>query len=141
APVASEGPGSPRLARLRVRPRAGAARGATASGAPGRGRGGGEPALGVRAVPRRREGARGVAMAAWTGTATAPALPARRHAAPPKPAPRRRVATRRRPLTSGVGWIVVLGVLLAGVVALNVAVLRLNMSLDRLSQEQTDLHA
>jgi len=80
-------------------------------------------------------------MAAWTGTATAPAVPARRHAAPPKPAPRRRVATRRRPLTSGVGWIVVLGVLLAGVVALNVAVLRLNMSLDRLSQEQTDLHA
>ena len=79
-------------------------------------------------------------MAAWSGTAAAPAVPARR-AATPKPAPLRRAAARRRPVTNGVVWIALLGILLAGVVALNVAVLRLNMSLDRLNQEQTDLHA
>ena len=79
-------------------------------------------------------------MAAWSGTAAAPAVPARRSAAP-KPAPRPRAVARRRPATSGVVWIALLGILLAGVVALNVAVLRLNMSLDRLNQEQTDLHA
>jgi len=81
-------------------------------------------------------------MAAWTGTAAAPVAPARRRRpAPAKPAPGRRPAARRRPVTSGVVWIVLLGFLLAGVVALNVAVLRLNMGLDRLNQEQNDLHA
>ena len=51
-----------------------------------------------------------------------------------KPVPRRRVA-------SGVVWIGVVGVLLAGVVALNVAVLRLNMQLDEVGQERTQLRA
>jgi cell division protein FtsL len=36
-------------------------------------------------------------------------------------------------------WIVVLGVLLAGVVAVNVAVLRLNVSLDKTSQTRLEL--
>src|SRR5262245_11807882 len=49
-----------------------------------------------------------------------------------KPAPRRRVA-------GGVVWIGIVGVLLAGVVALNVAVLRLNMQLDDASRERTQL--
>ena len=50
------------------------------------------------------------------------------------PAPRRRVA-------GGVVWIGVVAVLLAGVVALNVAVLRLNVRLDELSREQSQLKA
>ena len=37
--------------------------------------------------------------------------------------------------------IALVGTLLAGVVATNVAVLRLNMKLDRLGQERTDLQA
>ena len=51
-----------------------------------------------------------------------------------KPASRRRVA-------GGVVWIGVVGVLLAGVVALNVAVLRLNMKLDDVGRERTQLRA
>lgn len=38
-------------------------------------------------------------------------------------------------------WIAVLTVLLAGVVAMNVAVLRLNMTLDRLGRERAQLRA
>jgi cell division protein FtsL len=51
-----------------------------------------------------------------------------------KPAPRRRVA-------GGVVWIGAIAVLLAGVVALNVAVLRLNVRLDELGQERSQLRA
>lgn len=36
-------------------------------------------------------------------------------------------------------WIILMGVLLAGVVALNVAVLRLNLESDQLSQERSEL--
>lgn len=50
-------------------------------------------------------------------------------------------AARPRLVTGGVLWIVALGVLLAGVVAVNVTVLRLNMSLDRLSRERMQLRA
>jgi cell division protein FtsL len=38
-------------------------------------------------------------------------------------------------------WIGVVAFLLAGIVALNVAVLRLNMKLDRLGRERADLQA
>jgi cell division protein FtsL len=48
---------------------------------------------------------------------------------------------RQRRVTGGVVWIGVVAVLLAGVVALNVAVLRLNMKLDHLSRERADLRA
>jgi cell division protein FtsL len=47
----------------------------------------------------------------------------------------------RSRLTGGVLWIVLIAVLLAGVVALNVAVLRLNMRYDRLGRTKVDLVA
>jgi cell division protein FtsL len=50
------------------------------------------------------------------------------------PAARRRVA-------NGVVWIVALALLLAGVVALNVAVLRTNLRIDDLSQKRARLRA
>jgi cell division protein FtsB len=43
--------------------------------------------------------------------------------------------------TGGVIWIGILAVLLAGVVALNVAVLRLNMRYDKLGRTKVDLTA
>jgi len=53
---------------------------------------------------------------------------------------RRRAAGQRR-LAGGVVWIVVAAVLLAGVVAVNVAVLRLNMQLDDLSRQRAKTSA
>ena len=44
-------------------------------------------------------------------------------------------------MASGVAWIVVIGALLAGVVFLNVAVLRLNIRLDKLGTERTQLQS
>ena len=52
----------------------------------------------------------------------------------------RRVASQRR-TAGGAVWIVVMGVLLAGVVALNVAVLRLNLQFDQLARERDQLRA
>jgi cell division protein FtsL len=57
-----------------------------------------------------------------------------------RPRPVRRPASRRR-VAGGVVWIGVVGVLLAGVVALNVAVLRLNVQLDELGRERNQLRA
>jgi cell division protein FtsL len=56
-----------------------------------------------------------------------------------RPAPR--AAPRERRVTGGVFWIAAVAVLLAGVVATNVAVLRLNMTLDRLGRERANLRA
>jgi cell division protein FtsL len=53
----------------------------------------------------------------------------------PRPAPRRRFWV----LSGGVVWIIVFAVLLAGVVAINVAVLRLNLQLDQSGTERTEL--
>jgi hypothetical protein len=80
-------------------------------------------------------------MAAWS-EATALELPA----PPPKPRPKRRPVPRRRAtprarVFGGAVWIGFLAVLLAGVVALNVAVLRLNMQLDELGRERENLRA
>jgi hypothetical protein len=44
-------------------------------------------------------------------------------------------------VTGGVLWIAAVAVLLAGVVATNVAVLRLNMKLDALGRERANLRA
>jgi cell division protein FtsL len=52
-----------------------------------------------------------------------------------------RLRKKRSRLTGGVIWIGVLAVLLAGVVALNVAVLRLNMRYDKLGRTKVDLTA
>jgi cell division protein FtsL len=56
---------------------------------------------------------------------------------------RRRSATgvRGRLLRSGVVWIVALGLLLAGVVAVNVVVLQLNVRLDELGRQRAELKA
>src|SRR5438874_3851041 len=75
-------------------------------------------------------------MASWLAAAhaDAPVL------APPRRKPRAVPAIRPvNPLRSGVTWIVVVGALLAGLVALNVAVLQLNVKLDRLNTERADL--
>ena len=73
-------------------------------------------------------------MAVDAARAHAPALPAR--ARPPRA--HRRGLPRRR-LAGGVAWIAVVAVLLTGIVALNVAVLRLNLELDDLSSKRTQL--
>jgi cell division protein FtsL len=44
-------------------------------------------------------------------------------------------------VAGGAVWIVLMGLLLAGVVALNVAVLRLNLRYDELTQERAQLRA
>jgi cell division protein FtsL len=54
---------------------------------------------------------------------------------------RSRATARRRPVAGGVLWIVVLAGLLSGVVAVNVVVLQLNVRLDGLSRERTELRA
>src|SRR5919202_6201653 len=74
-------------------------------------------------------------MAGWAA-AHAERPPARS----PRPRPARRAKPQRR-VTGGVLWIGVLAILLAGVVAMNVAVLRLNMTLDRLGRERAQLRA
>lgn len=54
---------------------------------------------------------------------------------------RARTRTRARPrlLAGGVIWIVLFAVLLAGVVAVNVSVLRLNIQLDQVGRERSEL--
>ena len=69
--------------------------------------------------------------------ADAVAVPARR----PRPVPRARRRAQPRRLRGGVAWIVVFAVVLAGVVALNVAVLRVNMQVSSLDREQIELQA
>jgi cell division protein FtsL len=57
------------------------------------------------------------------------------------PRSRSRAVKRERRVTGGVFWIGIVAALLAGVVATNVAVLRLNMKLDTLGRERSDLRA
>ncbi|MGZ4380154.1 MAG: hypothetical protein ACXVZ2_02050 [Gaiellaceae bacterium] len=76
-------------------------------------------------------------MAAWSSAArNDEAVRARPHA---QSQARPRPAVKQRRVAGGIVWIVLLGVLLAGVVAMNVAVLRLNMGLDRLGRERASL--
>jgi cell division protein FtsL len=84
-------------------------------------------------------------LASWFVEAAAaePLAPARRRTKPiaaPKPKSRAKARARARS-RAGIAWIVVSGVLLTGVVFVNVAVLRLNLQLDKASQQQTQLHA
>jgi hypothetical protein len=63
-------------------------------------------------------------------------------AAPAVARPRPRASAERRPkVASGVVWIVIIGALLAGVVFMNVAVLRLNIKLDQVGRDRTRLRA
>jgi cell division protein FtsL len=76
----------------------------------------------------------------WFGSAeiAAPA-PTRRGPRPaPAAAPRRRARSGRR-VTGGILWISVFAVLLAGIVALNVAVLRANVGVNKLDRQETQL--
>jgi cell division protein FtsB len=66
--------------------------------------------------------------------------PVRRKPPRPASAPRTRAKARRQ-LSSGVMWIAVFGVLLAGIVAINVAVLQSNIQLDKLGQQRAKLRA
>jgi cell division protein FtsL len=73
-------------------------------------------------------------MAAWAAAARAEETVA-------APRVRPRAVRREHRVTGGVLWIGIVATLLAGVVATNVAVLRLNMKLDHLGRERADLHA
>jgi cell division protein FtsL len=75
-------------------------------------------------------------VATWSAAARADRAPVPRARARPA----RAVRTRTR-VTGGVFWIGFVAALLAGVVAMNVAVLRLNMKLDRLGRERASLQA
>lgn len=57
--------------------------------------------------------------------------------------PRRRTkaGASPRPFSGGILWIAAVGVLLAGIVAVNVVVLQLNMQLDGLGRERAELKA
>ena len=76
-------------------------------------------------------------------TAAAVVAPARtRPRAKPRPKTKPRTRARRRARSHGaILWIVISAVLLAGVVFVNLAVLRLNLSLDKATQERTNLRA
>ena len=78
-------------------------------------------------------------MASWAGTARVetPVAPTRRRSVT-RPASRRHA--KARPF-GGVLWILLAAVLLAGVVAVNVAVLQLNVRLDELGRERIQLQA
>ena len=77
-------------------------------------------------------------MSAWYGAARAEPVPAGREPRRPRPVAR---APRERRVFGGVVWIGTVAVLLTGIVALNVAVLRLNMRLDELGREKATLRA
>jgi len=81
-----------------------------------------------------------MARAATARALPVPARPRTRAKPKPKARARRKVEPRRR-VAGGVVWIGVVAVLLAGVVALNVAVLRLNVRLDDTQSERNQLRA
>jgi cell division protein FtsL len=76
----------------------------------------------------------------WFAADDLPAAPARAPR-PPRTAPRVRRRAQGRRLTGGIFWISAFAVLLAGVVAVNVAVLRVNIRLNDLNKQQLQLQA
>ncbi|HSX23101.1 MAG TPA: hypothetical protein VLE97_10030 [Gaiellaceae bacterium] len=80
----------------------------------------------------------------WFAAEVAAPAPARTRRARPaartaaKPAPRRRVESRRR-LRGGILWISLFAMLLTGVVAVNVAVLRAHIDVSKLDKQQLQL--
>jgi cell division protein FtsL len=76
----------------------------------------------------------------WWGTdVAAPPVRKPRSRAEARPRPRRR--TQGLQVSGGIFWISAFALLLAGVVALNVAVLRVNMSVGNLNKQQLELQA
>ena len=76
--------------------------------------------------------------------AAAPQAPARKARPAPKPArsSKPRVAAKKKAgLLGGVVWIVLLAALLGGIVALNVAVLQLNVRLQQANNSRADVRA
>ena len=80
-------------------------------------------------------------MASWAHGARAETAPIRAQREQRRPRARVAAPTAERHLAGGVLWIVLLGVLLVGVVAVNVAVLRLNMRLEQLGERRLELEA
>jgi cell division protein FtsL len=76
----------------------------------------------------------------WFATDVA-APPVRRPRPRPQAAPRPRRRAHGLRVGGGIFWISAFAVLLAGIVALNVAVLRVNMSLSDLGKQQLELQA
>jgi cell division protein FtsL len=76
----------------------------------------------------------------WFATDVA-APPVARPRPRPQSVPRARRRVQGRRLGGGIFWISAFAVLLAGVVAVNVAVLRVNMSVNDLGKQQLDLQA
>jgi hypothetical protein len=82
-------------------------------------------------------------MASWHD-ATAVAAPRPRRPPRPQAKPKPRLAPRRQAkagVAGGLAWIIVGSVLLAGIVALNVAVLRLNIRVDDMNKQREQLRA
>lgn len=79
----------------------------------------------------------------FASEAVAVPAPRRRPAAPPRTRTRTRAHAKRRTrrVTGGIVWIAAFALLLAGVVAVNVAVLRSNVAVDRLDKQQLQLQA
>lgn len=76
----------------------------------------------------------------FAAEAVAVPAPARRRARPvAAPKPRTRTRRRTRRVTPGILWISAFALLLAGVVAVNVAVLRANVAVNNLDQKQVEL--
>lgn len=59
----------------------------------------------------------------------------------PRPPSRKVAVDRQRRMAGSVVWICAIAVLLAGIVAINVAVLRLNVGLDELSRDRARVRA
>ncbi len=71
-----------------------------------------------------------------------PSVDERRARQRSRAAPSPRARPQRRPrVASGVVWIVVIGALLAGIVFMNVAVLRLNIKLDQAGRDRAQLRS
>ena len=76
----------------------------------------------------------------FAAEAVAAPVPVRRRARPvAAPKPRTRTRRRTRRITPGILWISMFALLLAGVVAVNVAVLRANVAVNKLDQQQVQL--
>jgi len=85
-------------------------------------------------------------MTSWFSEAVATPAPRTRTAPKPRPKPnttaKPRAKPKRRPRTRGaIVWIVACAIVLAGVVFVNLAVLRLNLELDSATTERSKLRA